>query len=132
MQRQDYINVVEELFEGEAKRVMLQQIEEFYRISQIKFKLPKYKVGDLVKLPKNTYLNGFGSDLKMVDIYAEKGLINKDFEFGVTGHLISYCFSLWHIKKSIKLADYIKRWKLYEKTFSFHYGIGKHMWIEWL
>ena len=52
MQRQDYINVVEELFDGEARRVMLQQIEEFYRISQIKFKLPKYKVGDLVRLPK--------------------------------------------------------------------------------
>ena len=46
----------------------------------------------------------------MVDIYAEKGLINKDFEFGVTGHLITYCFSLWHIKKSIKLADYIKNY----------------------
>lgn len=110
MQKQDYINVVNKKFKGEAKKVMLEQIEEYYRLSQLSFKLPKYKVGDLVKLPKNTYLNGFGSDLKMIDIYAEKGLVNKDFEFGVTGHLISYCFSLWHIKKPIKLADYIKNY----------------------
>ena len=110
MQKQDYINVVKKEFKGEVRKVMLEQIEEYYRISQMTFKLPKYKVGDFVKLPKNTYLNGFGSDLKMIDIYAEKGLVNKDFEFGVTGHLISYCFSLWHIKKSIKLADYIKNY----------------------
>lgn len=110
MQKQDYINVVKKEFTGKVKEVLLEQIEEFYRLSQLSFKLPKYKIGDCVKLPKNTYLNGFGSDLKMIDIYAENGLVNKDFEFGVTGHLISYCFSLWHIKKSIKLADYIKNY----------------------
>ena len=76
MKKQDYINVVKKEFKGEARKVMLEQIEEYYRISQMTFKLPKYKVGDLVKLPKNTYLNGFGSDLKMVDIYAKKGLVN--------------------------------------------------------
>ena len=110
MQKQDYIKIVNERFNGETKKVMLEQIEEFYRLSQLDFKTQKYKLGDLVKLPKNTYLNGFGSDLKIVDIYAENGLINKDFEFGTSKHLISYCFSLWHIKKAILLADYIKNY----------------------
>ena len=110
MQKEEYIDFVKKEFCGATQEVLLKQIDEFYKIAELKIKLPKYKVGDFVNLPKNTYLNGFGSDLKMIDFYAQNGLINKDFEFGKSKHLISYCFSLWHIKKTIKLAKYIKNY----------------------
>lgn len=107
MNREDYIKVINEEFSGQAQKLLLEQVENFYELENIELKNEKYKAGDYVKLKKNTLMHGFGSSLEILDLFANQGLINKDFEYGKGKHKISHCVSLWHIKKDIKLADYI-------------------------
>ena len=107
MVKQDYIEVIKKEFSGRAQKLLLEQIENFYGLENIKLKNDKYKVGEYVKLKKNTLMHGFGSSLEILDLFASQGLINKDFELGKGKHKISHCVSLWHIKKDIKFADYI-------------------------
>lgn len=107
MVKQDYIEVIKNEFSGKAQKLLLEQVENFYGLENIKLKNDKYKVGEYVKLKKNTLMHGFGSSLEILELFASQGLINKDFELGKVKHKISHCVSLWHIKKDIKLADYI-------------------------
>lgn len=107
MEKKDYIKVANNILNGQAKKLMLEQIDNFYELEAKSIKNDKYKVGDFVKLKKNTLMHGFGSDLDILDLCAKQGLINKDFECGPGKHKITYCVSLWHIKKDIRLADYI-------------------------
>ena len=106
MQKQDFKNFAKKEFKGKTLKVVNKQIDNFFELSNQTFKNIKYKVGDSVILTPNTYLHGFGDDLKILDLYAERGLINKDYELGVS-HTMHHVVSLWHIKKKIKLADYI-------------------------
>ncbi len=107
MDKQDYINITNTLFTPQARQVMLKQIDNFYALDGAKLKMPVYKVGDYVKLKKDTYMHGFGNDLKLLEIFSKFGLINKDFEQGAGTRKITHCVSLWHIKKPILLKDYI-------------------------
>jgi len=107
LQKKDYIKITKEILNNKAQQLMLDQIENFYQLEQKQLKNDTYKIGDYVKLKKNTLMHGFGSSLEILDLCAQQGLINKDFEYGAANHKISHCVSLWHIKKNIKLADYI-------------------------
>lgn len=107
MDKQDYKNVAEKEFSGKTLEILNKQIDCFYEISSQKFKNAKYKLGDDVILTPNTYLHGFGDDLKILDLFASKGLINKDYEFGTSKHFTHHTVSLWHIRKKIKLHDYV-------------------------
>lgn len=121
MQKKDYILVAKKEFKGKTQKCLVSQIEEYYRLSDISRKKPKYKVGDAVSLPANTYLHGFGDDIKVFDILAENGLINKDFEFGKTNHFTHHTVSLWHIRRKIKLQDYIKNYSGMSVTYDKHF-----------
>ena len=107
MNKKDYINIAKQVLSGKAQELMIEQIENFYNFDGNKLKNDSYKVGDYVKLKKNTLMHGFGNDLKVLELFANNGLINKDFEYGAGNHKIVYCVSLWHIKKDINLYDYI-------------------------
>ena len=107
MNKQDYINITNKLFDEQARQVMLQQIENFFALDGVKLKKPSYKLGDYVKLHKDMFMHGFGNDIKVLKLFSENGLINKDFEQGAGSRKITHCVSLWHIKKPILLKDYI-------------------------
>lgn len=117
MQKKDYVLVAKKEFKGKTQECLISQIEEYYRLSDISRKNPKYKVGDIVSLSANTYLHGFGDDIKVFDILAENGLINKDFKFGKTNHFTHHTVSLWHIRKKIKLQDYIVKYSGMSVTY---------------
>ena len=107
MEKQDFKNVAKKEFKGKTLKILNKQIDDFYEIEKQNFKNTKYKIGDKVILTPNTYLHGFGNDLKILDLFSERGLINKDYELGASKHFIHHAVSLWHIHKKIKLADYI-------------------------
>ena len=107
MQKQDFLEIAKKEFKGKTLEVVNKQINEFYELEKQTFKNTKYKVGDSVILTPNTYLHGFGNDIKIFDLFADRGLINKDYEFGASKHFTHHTVSLWHIRKKIKLADYI-------------------------
>lgn len=106
MQKQEFKNLAKKGFKGKALKIVNKQIDDFYEFSEQTFKNKKYEVGESVVLNPNTYLHGFGNKLEILDLYAERGLINKDYELG-SSHSMHHVVSLWHIKKKIKLADYI-------------------------
>ena len=106
MQKKDYIEVAKKEFKGKALKIVKNQIEDFFNFDNQIFKNKKYNVGDNVILTPNTYLHGFGNNLEILDLFSQRGLINKDYEFGAS-HSIHHAVSLWHIKKKIKLSDYI-------------------------
>lgn len=106
MKKKDYIEVAKKEFKGKALKIVKNQIEDFFDFDNQIFKNKKYNVGDNVILTPNTYLHGFGNNLEILDLFAKRGLINKDYEFGAS-HSIHHAVSLWHIKKKIKLSDYI-------------------------
>ena len=107
MKKIDFINVAKKEFKGKTLEMLEKQIDAFYDLETKKFKNLKYKIGQDVILTPNTYLHGFGDDIEILDLFASRGLINKDFEFGKTNHFIHHTVSLWHIRKKMKLADYI-------------------------
>lgn len=106
MQKKDYIDIYSKKFEGRKKEIMLNQIDNFFELEERYIKKPKYNIGDSVVLKKDTYMHGFTTDLKVLEILATSGLINQDF-LEEKVHFINYCASLWHIKKTTKLSDYI-------------------------
>ena len=118
MQKQDYIDVINREFKSQTKKVLLKQVENFYELETKNLKNQKYKVGDFVKLKKDTFLHGLGRNVtyEIFDLLAENGLINKDFECGPSRHKIHHTVSLWHIRKDIKLAYYIKNYSGMEVT----------------
>ncbi len=109
MNKEDYIKIIKRDFKGDAQNALLQQVENFYKLEPLKLKNERYKVGDFVKLKKNTFLHGIRREtsLAVFDIIAENGLINKDFENGAGKHKVHHAVSLWQIRKDIKLKDYI-------------------------
>ena len=107
MEKQYFKKIAQTEFEGKTLDIVNKQIDDFYNISNQTFNNQKYKVGDSVILTPNTYLHGFGNSLEIFDLFASRGLINKDYEFGKSNHFTHHTVSLWHIRKKIKLSDYI-------------------------
>ena len=107
MEKQDFKNVAKSEFKGKTLDVVNRQIDDFYELEKQIFKNAKYKVGESVILTPNTYLHGFGDNIEIFDLFAKRGLINKDYEFGATKHFTHHTVSLWHIRKKIMLEDYI-------------------------
>lgn len=110
MEKEDYINVSKKEFKGKTLEIVTKQIDDFYELNNQTFKNVKYKVGESVILTPNTYLHGFGDKIEILDLFANRGLINKDYEFGASKHFTHHTVSLWHIRKKIKLADYIVKY----------------------
>ena len=107
MDKNDFKKAAADVFKGKTLKVVNEQIDNFYTMENQTFKNVKYAVGKDVVLTPDTYLHGFGDDLKVFDLFADRGLINKDYEYGATNHFTHHTVSLWHIRKKIKLADYV-------------------------
>lgn len=110
MTKEYYVDYVKKNFKGKTLKILLNQIENFYILSDEKLKTRRFVAGEKVKLLPNMYMHGFSNDRDIFDFYAQNGLINKDYlnDFGLSRYHVSYVASLWHIKKSIQLGDYIK------------------------
>ncbi len=118
MEKENYIKVCKEILKEPAQSKIIEQVENFYKLKNLKLDNEKYSTGDQVILKKDTFLHGFGNSLSLLELYAKEGLISKDFELGQTEKKISYAVSLWHIHKKIKLADYVKQYS--GMTFSWN------------
>ncbi len=107
MEKQEYINLAKNQLKGDAFKFAEGAINAFYELSGKTLKNDKYKVGDFVTLKKNTYMHGFGYKLEILDNIAQNGLISQDYEIAPEPQKVTYAVSLWHIKRNIKLKDYI-------------------------
>lgn len=103
----DYLSFINANFIGEAKTLLLKQVENFFNISNLKLNNAKYKVGESVNLKKDYFLHGVVEDYSKVEKFALQGLISQDFVEEKRNIKINYCVSLFHIKKQKTLKDYI-------------------------
>ena len=120
MNKVKYIEYAKKTFKGKALDLVLNQIELFYKENE-EIKKNKYKIGDLVKLSKGTFIHGISGELENFDYVIENGFISTDFTDEQRNNKICNSVGFWNIKDDMLLKDYIN---LYS-GFTITYTIGR-------
>ena len=117
--KQDYINYVNENFEGKSKELLLNQIDLFFEEENIPKN--KYSVGEDVLLKKGTFMHGILGELESFDYTASNGFISTNFTGDQRSNKIFNSVGFWNIREDMLLKDYIN---LYS-GFTLSYSIGR-------
>lgn len=107
MERLEYEKYVKRTFKGIARKVILQQIDNFYNLEKCQFENRKFKVGEDVVLDKGIYMTGFKANLEYLSLVAKEGKISGDYAGISTRGGVKHAVSLWKFDKPITLHDYI-------------------------
>lgn len=118
-----YISYINKKFEGEAKEILLQQVELFYQLDE-EIKKHKYKIGADVKLPKGTFIHGIFGELENFDYIVENGFISTDFTLEPRPNKICNSVGMWNVKKDCLLKDYINEYSGFTITYTIGRGPG--------
>ena len=118
--KENYIKSVEQRFSGNAKEILLNQINMFYDDSQ-KIEKNRYNVGTEVKLKKGTFIHGIFGELESFDFTANNGFIATDFTGEARANKICNSVGMWNIKNDMTLREYIE---LYS-GFTILYSLGR-------
>ena len=119
MTKEDYIKLINENYENEAKELLLKQVELFF--TENNFTKNKYNKGDNVFLKKGTYLHGIPGYLDNFDWIIENGFIGNDFTNRTVVNKIKSSIGMWDIKEDMLLKDYINNYS----GFTITYTIGR-------
>ena len=106
MNKEDYIKIAKNKFKGKARKIVLEQMENYYNILNHKISYTTYKEKDSVYLKKGTLLHGTYRNIEGLTDIVNNGLIASLF---TNGRLSKYppCVSVWNLKDDYKLSDYI-------------------------
>ena len=106
MNKEDYIKIAKKKFKGKARKIVLEQMENYYNILNHKISYTTYKEKDSVYLKKGTLLHGTYRNIEGLTDIVNNGLIASLF---TNGRLSKYpsCVSVWNLKDDYKLSDYI-------------------------
>lgn len=121
--RQEYEQIVNERFDGKAKKIIINQIKLFYQDTNDIVK-KKYNVGDNVKLSKGTFIHGIFGELDNFDYTINNGFISTDFTNEPRPNKICNSVGMWNIKEEILLKDYINQYSGFTITYSIGRGPG--------
>ena len=120
--KEKYIEIVNNRFNGKAKELLLNQIELFYQNNIIENN--KYSVGELVKLNKGTFIHGIFGELENFDFTIDNGFIATDFTDQPRPNKICNSVGMWNIKDDMLLKDYIISYSGFTITYSIGRGPG--------
>lgn len=101
-----YIDDINKRFEGNAKEILINQVELFFQKGVVIDK-NKYKIGDLVFLNKGTFIHGIFGELDNFDYVVKNGFISVDFTDESRPNKISNSVGMWNIKDDCYMKDYI-------------------------
>jgi len=106
MNKEDYIKLTNKKLEDNSKKIMLNQIERYYKSKELQLPKAKYKIGDEVKLEKGTLLHGTYKNIEGLKEILKDGLISSWF---IEGRMAKYPSSVgvWNLKQDYLLKDYI-------------------------
>jgi len=107
MERKDYERFAKRNFSGKAKKIVFEQIENFYNLEKIKFRRKKYRLGEDVVLKNGKLMTGFAFNKEYLKLISEEGKICGDFASLKSGHGVKYAVSTWKFEKKIVLHDYV-------------------------
>lgn len=115
-----YINNVINRFSGNAKEILLKQIELFYDVDN-QITKNRYNIGDDVKLKKGTFIHGIFGELENFDFTIENGFISTDFTSEARPNKINNSVGMWNIQDDMMLKEYINQYS----GFTISYSIGR-------
>ena len=115
-----YVDIINERFEGKSKEILLKQVELFYDNNQ-EINYNKYALGDDVLLKKGTYIHGISGELDAFDFTLDNGFIAIDFTDKARTNKICNSVGMWDIKEDMTLKDYINIYS----GFTISYSIGR-------
>lgn len=115
-----YINNVINRFYGNAKDILLKQIEMFYEVDNQIIK-NRYNIGEDVKLKKWNFIHGTFGNLENFDFTIENGLISADFTSEARPNKINNSVGMLNIQYDILLKVYINQYS----GFTISYFIGR-------
>lgn len=106
MTKEDYIKIVNEKTDVNAKEIMISQINRYYDFKN--YELPKcnYQIGDDVKLKRGTLLHGTYKNIEGLKEILKDGLISSWFIDARTSKYPS-SVGVWNLKEDYLLKDYI-------------------------
>lgn len=106
MNKNDYIKIVQEKLKDNSKKIMIDQINNYYIAKEYDNPKHKYSVGDDVYLKKGTLLHGTYKNIDGLKGILKDGLISSWF---IDGRLSKYPSSVgvWNLKKDYLLKDYV-------------------------
>lgn len=107
MNKEKYIDYVKQTFNGKALKLVLNQIELYYDVGEIKHP-KKYNIDDDVKLTKGTFMHGIWGGLENFDWTVQNGFIASEFSGIKKAKKFFNNVGMWNIKKDCLLKDYIK------------------------
>lgn len=105
MNKEDYIKIVNEKLQGNSKKIMLEQIENYYKAKKYKIS-NNYTVGENVLLKKGTLLHGTYKNIEGLKEILNDGLISSWFINARTSKYPS-SVGVWNLKEDYLLKDYI-------------------------
>lgn len=115
-----YINNAINRFSGNARYILLKQIELFYDVDNQVTK-NRYNIGDDVKLKKGTFIHGIFGELENFDFTIENGFISTDFTSEARPNKINNSVGMWNIQDDMMLKEYINQYS----GFTISYSIGR-------
>ena len=115
-----YINNAINRFSGNARYILLKQIELFYDVDNQVTK-NRYNMGDDVKLKKGTFIHGIFGELENFDFTIENGFISTDFTSEARPNKINNSVGMWNIQDDMMLKEYINQYS----GFTISYSIGR-------
>lgn len=115
-----YINNVINKFSGNAREILLKQIELFYDVDN-QITKNRYNIGDDVKLKKGTFIHGIFGELENFDFTVENGFISTDFTSEARPNKINNSVGMWNIQDNMMLKEYINQYS----GFTISYSIGR-------
>ena len=117
-----YISYINENFNGEAKDLLLRQVDLFFTDGNITKN--KYKVGDKVFLKRGTYIHGISGLIDSFDWIVDNGFISNEFTDKNTSNKIKCSIGMWAIQEDKFLIDYIKEYSGFTITYTVGRGPG--------
>lgn len=123
LKKENYIEYTKNNFSGEAKDLILKQIDLFYDETS-KINKNKYSSGEEVFLKKGTYMHGIPGLLDNFDWIVENGFIGNDFTTPNVNNKIKNSIGMWDVQEDILLKDYVIKYSGFTITYTIGRGPG--------
>lgn len=121
--KDEYIEYVNKNFDDQAKEVLLNQIELFYK-DNIEINKNHYNAGENVYLKEGTYIHGISGLLDNFDWIVKNGFIGNDFTYSNVNNKIKNSIGMWKIQEDCFLRDYIINYSGFTITYTIGRGPG--------